>query len=105
LVRHLLADTGAGSELSGFELIVDEGDCLRCGGIPLQPITLGGAYVGSFPVYLLMVQIPALAFAQNVWAVGVPSARAGDHGIACFRFLNRFHYGNFGDPGIFGLES
>jgi hypothetical protein len=25
-------------------------------------------------------------------------------GIACFRFLNRFTYGNFGDPGQFGLE-
>jgi hypothetical protein len=92
-------------ELAGFELIVHEDDCLRCGGIPLEPITLGGAYVGTFPVYLLMVQIPTLGFAQNVWAVGVPSARAADDGIACFRFLNRFQYGNFGDPGVFGLES
>ncbi|MBI3412163.1 MAG: hypothetical protein HY040_27855 [Planctomycetes bacterium] len=25
-------------------------------------------------------------------------------GIACFSFLNRFHYGNFGNPGSFGLE-
>jgi hypothetical protein len=25
-------------------------------------------------------------------------------GIACFRFLNRFTYGNFGDPNQFGLE-
>jgi hypothetical protein len=25
-------------------------------------------------------------------------------GLACFRFLNRFGYGNFRDPGVFGLE-
>jgi hypothetical protein len=26
-------------------------------------------------------------------------------GLACFRFLNRFTYGNFGAPERFGLES
>jgi hypothetical protein len=26
-------------------------------------------------------------------------------GIACFRFLNRFTYGNFGDADLFGLET
>jgi hypothetical protein len=105
LVRSLLADTGAGSVLSGFELILAEADCLACVGIPAQPITLGGAYVGTFPVYQLPVQIPALGFAQDLWAVGVPSVRPGFDGIACFRLINQFHYGNFGDPGIFGLES
>jgi len=58
MVRHLLADTGAGSLLSGFEFILDEDDCLLSGGNPLQPITLGGAYTGSFPVYLVPVQVP-----------------------------------------------
>jgi len=29
----------------------------------------------------------------------------GFDGTACFGFLNRFTYGNFGDPGQFGLES
>ena len=55
LVRNLLADTGAGSLFAKFELLLDEDDCLLCGGNPLVPITLGGAYAGSFPVYLLPV--------------------------------------------------
>jgi len=29
----------------------------------------------------------------------------GFDGLACFCFLIRFTYGNFGDPGQFGLES
>jgi hypothetical protein len=105
IVRNLLADTGAGSAHSAFELILDEYDCLLCGGNPLQPVTLGGAYAGSFPTYLLPVEVPALGFALNLRALGVPSIFAGFDGIACFRFVNRFHYGNFGDPGLFGLES
>jgi hypothetical protein len=68
-------------------------------------VTLGGAYVGSFPLYDVAVQIPALGFARNLRVVGVPSAIAGFDGIACFRFVNRFQYGNFGDAGTFGLES
>jgi len=103
--RTLLADTGAGSLFSGFELILDEDDCLLCRGNPLQPIPLGGAYVGVFPVYLLPLQVPALGFSGDVRAVGVPSALAGFDGIACFKFLNRFQYGNFGDPTRFGLEA
>lgn len=104
-VCNLLADTGAGSLFSRFELILDEDDCLLCGGNPLQPATLGGAYAGSFPIYLLPVQVPALGFSQNVRAVGVPSVPVGFDGIACFSFVNRFHYGNFGDPALFSLES
>lgn len=105
LVRNLLADSGAGSLLSGYELVLDEDDCLLCGGNPMHSITLGGAYTGSFPVYLLPVAISALGFAQNVRAVGVRSMLSGFDGIACFRFLNRFHYGNFGDTALFGLEA
>ena len=101
--RTLLADTGAGSQTSAFELILDEDDCLLCGGIPLPPVTLGGAYVGLFPIYDLPVQLPALGFAQNLRVVGIPSVPTGWDGIACFRFLNRFTYGNFGDPSQFGL--
>jgi hypothetical protein len=84
---------------------LDEDDCLLCDGNPDQPVTLGGAYSGSFPTYVLPVQIPALGFAQNLRVVGVPSNPAGFDGLACFRFLNRFLYGNFGDPGVFGVES
>ena len=104
LPRTLLADTGAGSQTSGFELILDEDDCLLCGGFPYLSVTLGGAYVGSFPLYDLSVQVPALGFAQNLRVVGVPSVPKGLDGIACFRFLNRFTYGNFGDHKEFGLE-
>jgi len=28
----------------------------------------------------------------------------GFNGLACFGFVNRFTYGNFGDPSQFGLE-
>jgi len=105
LPRTLLADSGAGSTASRFELILDEEDCLFCGATPLQPVTLGGAFAGSFPAYGIRVRIPSLDFDQDVRAVGVPSVPAGFHGIACFSFLNRFHYGNFGNSGVFGLES
>jgi hypothetical protein len=37
LVRNLLADTGAGSSASAFALLLDEDDCLLCGGIPHIP--------------------------------------------------------------------
>lgn len=105
LRRILLADTGAGSQSSVFELILDEDDCLLCGGIPTNSVPLVGAYVGSFPLYDIPVKLPALGFDEIVRAVGVPSVPAGFDGIACFSFLNRFHYGNFGDPGQFGLEA
>lgn len=102
--RILLADTGAGSQAGRFQLLVDEDDCLLCGGNPVRPVKLGGAYSGSFPTYSLAVQLPALGFNQIVRVVGVPSVPVGFDGIACFRFLNRFTYGNFGDPNQFGLE-
>ena len=102
--RFLIADTGAGSRTSSFELILDEDDCLLCGGLPGASVTLGGAYIGSFPLYDLPVRLPALGFDQNLRAVGVPSVPAGFDGIACFAFLSRFTYGNFGDPSLFGLE-
>jgi hypothetical protein len=38
-------------------------------------------------------------------AVGVPNAPKGLDGIAGFRFLNRFTYGNFGNALEFGLET
>jgi hypothetical protein len=104
LPRTLLA-LGAGSSASRFELILDEDDCLLCVGTPLQPVTLGGAFVGSFPSYGIRVRIPGLGFDQDVRAVGVPSVPAGFDGMACFSFLNRFHYGNFGNSGVFGLKS
>jgi hypothetical protein len=103
-VRTLLADSGAGSLTSGFQLILEEDDCLLCGGFPYPFVNLAGAFVGSFPTYDLSVRLPALGFDQKLRAVGVPSPPAGFDGIACFNFLNRFTYGNFGDPSQFGLE-
>jgi hypothetical protein len=44
-----------------------------------------------------------LDLSATVHAVGVPTAPPGLDGIACFRFLNRFTYGNFGNPNEFGL--
>jgi hypothetical protein len=104
LQRFLLADTGAGSAFSRFELLLTESDCLDGGGILTTPVPLGGAFTGTFPVYLLRVQVPLLAFDQSVRAVGIPRAPAGFDGIAGFRFLNRFTYGNFGVSAQFGLE-
>jgi hypothetical protein len=101
----LLADTGAGSKTSGIDLILDEDDCLVCGGLAGASVVLAGAYVGSFPLYDLHVQLPALGFAHDLRVVGVPSVSAAFDGIACFSFLNRFHYGNFADRTVFGLES
>jgi hypothetical protein len=42
LVRQLIADTGAATARAGFELLLQENDCLMCGGIPSHPVTLGG---------------------------------------------------------------
>src|SRR5437773_6684972 len=103
LPRTLLADTGAGSRTGKFELLLEEDDCLLCGGFPFPSVTLAGAYAGSFPIYDLPVQLAALGFNKPVRAVGVPSVPAGFDGIACFGFVNRFTYGNFGDPNQFGL--
>ena len=104
LSRTLLADTGAGSRRSGFDLILEEDDCLLCGGRPWQSVTLAGAYSGSFPTYHLRVQIPGLGFDHKVRVVCVPSVPEGFDGVACFGFLNRFSYGNFGAASRFGLE-
>jgi len=49
LIRRLVADTGAGTRQSVFQLVLLESDCLQCGGIPMGHVQLGGAYSGSFP--------------------------------------------------------
>jgi hypothetical protein len=102
--RQLLADTGAGSDLALFELILDEDDCLTCGGKFAGMLPLRGAFAGSFPTYFVRIRIPQLGFDDRIRVVGVPTPPPGFNGIAGFRFLNRFTYGNFGDKGQFGLE-
>ncbi len=53
LVRSLMADTGAGTRQSVFQLILDENDCLQTGAILINHVQLAGAYAGAFPVYLV----------------------------------------------------
>lgn len=103
--RTLLADTGAGTARSEFELVLDEEDCLLTGAFPCDPVRLRGAYEGVFRVYLLCVRVPGIPEDQDVRAIGVEKTPAGLDGIACFRFLNRFRFGNFGDPDLFGIEN
>jgi hypothetical protein len=103
-VRDLLADTGAGSSRSGFDLLLNEQDCIACGGNPATSLQVHGAYAGTFPVYLIQVQIPQLGFNGNVRAIGAPSVPLGFGGITAFHFLRRFTYGNFAMPNEFGLE-
>jgi hypothetical protein len=102
--RDLVADSGAGSLQSPFELILSERDCLSGGGRIITTVRLGGAYSGPYPLYSVRIQLAQLGFNQKLQVVGVPSAPSGFDGLAGFRFLNRFAYGNFGDPGQFGLE-
>jgi len=103
--RTVLADTGAGNARAPFELLLDENDCLLCGRPASRTTTLRGAYVGSYPLYLIRVEIPILSYTARVVAVGVHSLPPNLDGIAGFRFLNRFTYGNFGNPSAFALET
>ena len=64
--RTLLADTGAGSHTDPFALVLDEGECLMCGGFAYLSVPLGGSYAGLFPLYDLSVQVPALGFAETI---------------------------------------
>src|SRR5262245_2261804 len=104
VVRRLLADTGAGSVQSPFQLVLSELDCRQSRGPRLGQIQLGDAYAGAFLIYSVKIRIPTLSFADTVQVVGVSRVPPGFDGIAAFRFLNRFHYGNFGNPDQFGLE-
>jgi hypothetical protein len=46
-----------------------------------------------------------LGFKEDLPVLGVANPPSGLDGIACFRFLNRFTYGNFGSANEFGLET
>src|SRR5215213_3133018 len=82
VARDLLADTGAGTRRAGFELLLDEQDCQAFGGLRVRSVVIGGAYSGSFPVYLVRVQVPGLAFDRRVPVVGVPRSPSDFGGIA-----------------------
>jgi hypothetical protein len=70
-------------------------------------MALGAAIIGTYPIYAVRVEIPALSVARRVRVVAVSDTAcpAGIDGIACFRFLSSFIYGNFGDRRQFGLET
>lgn len=104
MIRVLLADSGAGSDQAAFELVLDEDDCLLCNTTVLGQVQLAGAIAGSYPIYGIRVEIPQLGFDDRIRAVGVPTTPTGFDGIAGFRFLNRFGYGNFRNPKQFGIE-
>src|SRR5438132_994935 len=70
-VRRLVADTGAGTRQSVFQVILTENDCLQSGGILMGHVQLGGAYTGSFPVYLVALRIAQLNFDEPIPVVGV----------------------------------
>jgi hypothetical protein len=103
--RILLADTGAGSRNSPFELILPEDDCVLFADEAGPLVALSGAYTGEFRSYFLRVEIPALQFDAKLLSVGVDRSPPSLDGIAGFCFLSRFHYGNFGDAAEFALES
>jgi len=103
-LRRLVADTGAGNRHAAFQLLLTESDCKQSGGRLIGQVQLGGAYIGQFNVFSLLVEIPDRSFIDSVPVVGVAQAPGGFDGIACFNFLNRFQYGNFGDQDKFGLE-
>ncbi len=104
VTRTLLPDTGAGSLAIRFHLLLPLADCLLCGGVLSHDVNLGGAYRGKHRVYLVYVEIPGLAFRGAIWAAAIAKPPQGFDGLAGFRFLNRFTYGNFGDKRQFGLE-
>jgi hypothetical protein len=103
--RTLLADTGAGPRDAPFELLLDEEGCLMFAEATGPFVGLSGAYSGAYRTYVLRVTIPELRFLGLVTVVGIGTPPAGFAGIAGFRFLNRFSYGNFGNPNVFGLEN
>lgn len=106
-IRTLLADTGGGRLNAPFEIVLSENDCRQFSIGPVRAATMSGAFSGRFPLYLVWIEIPGLQFAQHVAAVAIPTAQLprGFDGIAAFRFLNSFNYGNFSNPDQFCLET
>ena len=59
--RMLLADTGAGGLYAPFELILRISDCQRYMGLrSSNDVALGGAIIGTYPIYAVRVEIPVL---------------------------------------------
>ena len=105
--RVLLADTGAGDAFTAVELILIQRDGERFGREWLGNAQAGGFVRGNFEIQLVPIVIPALNVARLATALLIPPSELpqGLSGIAGFRLLNKFSYGNFGDPKRFGLEA
>ncbi|MEX0703560.1 MAG: hypothetical protein WD069_15805 [Planctomycetales bacterium] len=99
-----MADTGAGRNAAPFEMLLDEEDCLTSASRSAGLVRLAGAYSGEFRSYFVEVRLPRLDYSAVTTVVGIPRPPLGFDGIAAFKFLNRFRYGNFGQPEQFGLE-
>src|SRR5215213_3159371 len=68
----LLADSGAGSNSSPYELILRESDCWSYGAPAGFLVTLSGAFAGNYLLFRVIVRIPALGFVADLPVVGVP---------------------------------
>jgi hypothetical protein len=73
LVCDLLADSGAGSQHAAFDVILEESDCLACGGQHAMSVQMRGAFSGMHSIYLVRVKVPQLAFDHQILAVAFPN--------------------------------
>ena len=107
LTRTLLVDTGGGSALVPVDLVLSVADVSRCRSRLQSYVGSGGAIEGSFEVRSLQIAMPTLGLVRRVNVMVVPAISLPDGlgGIACFRFLNAFNYGNGGNPAEFALET
>ena len=88
-VKRLVANTGGGSisrPLNSFSLTL----IVSTRNQMVGQVQLSGSYVGWFNVYSIAVRIPRLKFSKQSWWP-VFQEFYGFEGIACFKFLNRFH--------------
>lgn len=104
--RVLLADTGAGPRFSPFEIVLSHADIARFSMEESGSVGVSGALQGRLQVHKVQLQISALSINRYVSALSAPASSLlmGLDGIAAFRFLNSFSYGNFGSASEFGLE-
>ncbi len=107
LPRTLLADTGAGDACTSVELILSQRDGKQFGQRWVGNAQGGGFVRGNFEIQLVPIVIPAVNVSRLAAALLIPANELpqGLNGIAGFRLLNAFSYGNFGDPKRFGLEA
>ncbi len=104
--RILLADTGGGARFGPADLILSPRDIAQFGISQTGSAGTSGAIQGQYPVFSMELEMPSLGISRSVRVLSVPASHFfhSFDGFACFRFLNAFTYGNFGNPAEFGLE-